>query len=343
MTTELIAQVKQVKGARVYELLGKRNVVGVGLGYKITQGVNTGELSLVVSVTRKEDPSVLTAEDLVPRALDGVKTDIVETGVLRAFQRRPEPAEGLGPRDRWRPVVPPGVSVGHYRITAGTFGCLMRRGEETFILSNNHVLANSNNGQEGDAVLQPGAADGGTMDDRIATLADYVPLDFGTAPSECPTAEWSARLLNYVAGALGSSHQLQAVKQTEGVNRVDAALARPLSPDLASNDILYIGVPTGVGTATLGTEVQKSGRTSGHTQGTITQIDATLRIDYNGPTALFTGQLVAGPMSQPGDSGSAVLDMDRRVVGLLFAGSDAATIINPIDEVLSALNAELAL
>nr|HID13376.1 hypothetical protein [Anaerolineae bacterium] len=344
-----MAQAKQVKGAYVYELLGKRNVVGVGLGYKVSRGVSTGELSLVVSVTHKVHPSALAAEDLVPKVLDGVKTDVVETGVLRAFQRRPEPcpephrraAEGLGPRDRWRPVVPPGVSVGHYRITAGTFGCLVRRGEERFILSNNHVLADTNNGQQGDAILQPGAADGGTMDDRIATLADYVPLDFGTAPPECPITEWSARLLNYVAGAFGSRHRLQAVKRTEGVNRVDAALARPLSPDLVSNEILYIGAPTGVGTATLGAEVQKTGRTSGHTQSTITQIDATLRIDYNGPTALFTGQLVAGAMSQPGDSGSAVLDMDRRVVGLLFAGSDVATVINPIDEVLSALNVEL--
>ncbi len=335
MITELMAQAKQVKGAYVHKLLSKRNVVGVGLGYKISQGVNTGELSLVVSVTRKVAPSALAAEDLVPQALDGVKTDVVETGVLRAFQ--------LGPRDRWRPVVPPGVSIGHYRITAGTFGCLVRRGGEVFILSNNHVLCDCNRGQEGDAILQPGPTDGGTTDDRIATLADCVPLDFGTAPPECSIAEWSARLLNYVAGAFGSHHRLQAVKQTEGVNRVDAALARPLSPDLVSNEILYIGIPAGVGTATLGTEVQKTGRTSGHTQDTITQIDATLRVNYNGPTALFTGQLVAGPMSQPGDSGSAVLDMDGRVVGLLFAGSEATTIMNPVDEVLSALDVELAL
>jgi hypothetical protein len=335
MTTGLMTQLRQVKGTYQAGLLRKLNVVGVGLGYKISQGVSTGEMSLVVSVARKVDPSILSAQDLVPQVLNGIRTDVVETGILRAFQ--------LGPRDRWRPVVPPGVSIGHYRITAGTFGCLVRRGEEKFILSNNHVLANSNDCQPGDAVLQPGAADGGTLDDRIATLADYVPLDFGTTSPECPIAEASARLLNYVARALGSSHQLEAVKQTEGVNRVDAALARPLSPDLVSNEILNIGVPTGVGTATLGTEVQKSGRTTGHTQGTITQIDATLRINYNGPTALFTGQLVAGPMSQPGDSGSAVLDMDGRVVGLLFAGSDAATIINPIDEVFSALNVEVAL
>jgi hypothetical protein len=233
--------------------------------------------------------------------------------------------------------------LGHYQITAGTFGCLVRRGGERFILSNNHVLADSNEGQQGDAVLQPGVSDGGTSDDRIATLADYVPIDFGTAPSECSIAEWAARSLNFVAGAFGSSHQLQATKQTAGVNRVDAALARPLTEDLVSNEILYIGVPTGVGEATLGTEVQKTGRTTGHTQGTITQIDATLRIDYGGRAALFTGQLVAGGMSKPGDSGSAVLDMDKRVVGLLFAGSEVTTIINPIDEVLSALNVEVAI
>ena len=343
MTVQLIAQAKQVKGAHVKSLLGKSNVVGVGLGYKITQGVNTGELSLVVSVTRKATPSALTAKDMVPRVLDGVKTDVVETGVLRAFERCPEPAEGLGPRDRWRPVVPPGVTIGHYRITAGTFGCLVRRGEERFILSNNHVLADVNAGQQGDAILQPGPSDGGTADDRIATLADYIPLDFGTAPAECPIAEFSAALLNFVAGAFGSSHQLQATKQTAGVNRVDAALAHPLSPDIVSNEILYIGAPAGVGMATLGTEVQKTGRTTGHTQDVITQIDATMRIQYGSQSALFTGQLVAGAMSQPGDSGSAVLDMDKRVVGLLFAGSDVITIINPIDEVFTALNVELAL
>jgi hypothetical protein len=346
MITETVAQAKQVKQVHVFDLLRKRNVVGVGLGYKISQGVNTGELGLVVSVTRKEAVAALSAADLIPRALEGFKTDVVETGMLRAFQLGHSPRganASLGPLDRWRPVVPPGVSLGHYQITAGTFGCLVRRGEERFILSNNHVLANSNQGGAGDAILQPGPADGGTSDDRVATLADYVELDFGTAPSECSVADWSTKLLNYVAGALGSSHQVRAVKQTEGINRVDAALARPLSPDLVSNEILYIGAPVGVGAATLGTEVQKTGRTTGYTEGVITQIDATMSISYGEHTALFTGQLVAGAMSKPGDSGSAVLDMDRRVVGLLFAGSEAATIINPIDEVFAALNVELAL
>jgi hypothetical protein len=334
MSTQLITQIARVQSAYLHELLNKRNVVGIGIGYKRSGGELTGELSLIVSVTRKESPTALAAGDMVPHMLEGIKTDVVETGLIRAFD--------LGPRDRWRPVIPPGVSVGHHRITAGTFGCLVRRGEEYFILSNNHVLANMNEARIGDPILQPAPSDGGSPEDRIATLADFIPLDFGTAPAECPYAQLATSLLNYVAGAFKSSHRLQAVKQTPGVNRVDAALARPVSPQLVSNAILYVGTPTGTGEATLGMRVQKTGRTTGHTTGVISQIEATMRIQYDNRSALFTGQLVADAMSKPGDSGSAVLDMDGRVVGLLFAGSDYTTIINPIGEVLSALNVELA-
>lgn len=340
MNEQELAQAKQVKETHTLDLLQKRNVVGVGLGYKISRGQNTGELSLVISVARKMPRTALTDQDLVPKTMDGVKTDVVETGILRALLRRPQ---DLSPRDRWRPVLPPGVSIGHYKITAGTFGCLVCRGDELFILSNNHVLANANDCEEWDPILQPGPADGGTEDDRIARLARYVPIDFETAPAECNVAGWAAKLLNYVAGALGSRHQLEPVKKSAGFNRVDAALARPLSPNTVSNEILGIGVPTGVGTVSLGTAVQKSGRTTGYTQGTITQIDATVRIDYYGPQALFTGQVVASPMSQGGDSGAAILDRNRNVVGLLFAGSNAVTIFNPIDEVLSALDVAVAL
>jgi hypothetical protein len=340
MKTRQLAQAKQIKETHTTQLLQKRNVVGVGLGYKISQGRSTGELSLVISVARKMPKAALSSEDLVPKAMDGMTTDVVETGVLRA---QPASAQDLGPQDRWRPVVPPGVSIGHYKITAGTFGCLVRRGEELFILSNNHVLANVNDCEEWDPILQPGPSDGGTTDDRIARLAQWVPIEFESEPSECNVANFAATLLNYFAEALGSRHQLKPVKKDGGLNRVDAALAKPLPPHTMSKEILGIGIPAGIATATLGTEVQKSGRTTGHTRGTITQIDATVRIDYYGPQAVFAGQLVASAMSQGGDSGSAILDMERRVVGLLFAGSHATTILNPIDEVLSALEVEVAL
>ncbi len=327
-----IAQIAALKQRYLPDLFARRNVVGCGIGYKVREGVQTDELSLVVSVTHKVHPSALAAEDLIPAQVEGVPTDVVELGVLRAFG---------SPRDRWRPVVPAGVSIGHIHITAGTFGCLVRRGNDLFILSNNHVLADVNKGKPGDPILQPGPADGGTGIDAVAALEEFIPLDFGTAEPECRIATLLAAGLNTLAELTGSRHRLEPVRQTPGVNRVDAALARPLSADMVSPDILSIGVPTGVGEATLGTQVQKSGRTTGHTTGTITQIDATVRIDYYGPSALFERQLIASPMSQPGDSGSAVLDGDRRVVGLLFAGSEAATVINPIADVLAALRVEV--
>jgi hypothetical protein len=229
----------------------------------------------------------------------------------------------------------PGVSIGHYNITAGTMSCLVKRGTDVLILSNNHVLADSNNGQLGDAILQPGKYDGGTDADKIAELAEYVPLAFdsgggGTQPG----------CLASLLGLLGSQPRSDGVNQP-GNNHVDCAIAKPLSPDLVAPEILQIGKPTGVGTATLGTSVQKFGRTTGYTQDHITQVDVTASVDYDGPIAVFQGQLMAGAMSQGGDSGSAVLDDQKRVVGLLFAGSDTTTLMNPFQDVLTALNVEL--
>ncbi len=95
--------------------------------------------------------------------------------------RRVRPAEG-------------GYSVGHYQITAGTIatcvydilpggttGSPPAQGIGTpphcYILSNNHVLANTNAAQSGDPILQPGPYDGGTdPTDRIAALSRWVPI-----------------------------------------------------------------------------------------------------------------------------------------------------------------------
>ena len=49
----------------------------------------------------------------------------------------------------------------------------------------------------------------------------------------------------------------------------------------------------------------------------------------------------AGPMSAGGDSGALVLDMQLQAVGLLFAGSPATTLINPIQSVLDALHVDI--
>jgi hypothetical protein len=125
-------------------------------------------------------------------------------------------------------------------------------------------------------------------------------------------------------------------------NLVDAAIGRPLSDEDVLPNILNIGDVTGTAAAQLGTEVKKSGRTTGFTRGEIIQVDVTVDVQYGtNLVARFADQLMAGAMSQGGDSGSAVLDEQDRLVGLLFAGSDQTTIINRIEHVFDSLNLSL--
>ena len=332
----------QVKRQNLAYLLSRRNVVACGVGFKESEGKITDEPCVVVSVTKKMPEAQLSSADIVPKKLGDpvlgiqdkwVRTDVQETGVIRALQ---------GHTDRWRPA-PGGVSIGHADITAGTLGCLVSKDGEIFILSNNHVLANTNAAKEGDPILQPGRYDGGTLDDQIATLEDFIPINFGDAPPTCPIATGMESFLNWLAELLGSSHRVMAFQQVPDRNLVDAAIARPLSDNLVEKRILEIGVPKGSRDATLGTGVKKSGRTTAFTTGSITQIDVTSQVSYGGERiALFEDQLMAGAMSKGGDSGSAVLDEEDFVVGLLFAGSDTTTIMNPIQFVLDALNVEIA-
>lgn len=339
MITEIDKAVS-IKQQNLHHLLKRNNVIGVGVGFKETAEGLTDDLAVVVNVVKKLPIAQLAESDKVPRDLDGVKTDVIETGRFLAGQSPQTQAQST--KDRWRPTIPAGVSIGHFEVTAGTFGCLVKRGDQVFILSNNHVLANVNNAQAGDAIIQPGRYDGGHPDnDTVATLAEFVPIDFGGGSATCGIASAAEQVLNTLAQALGSSHRIMAYQSSPGENLVDAALARPNNPEQVTAQIEKIGVPKGVAQATLGTGVQKTGRTTDYTQGRITQIDVTTSVDYNGRTAVFTGQLMATPMSEGGDSGSAVLDDDKNVVGLLYAGSLRATLINPIQPVLRLLNVEI--
>ncbi len=275
-------------------LLKKANVVGVGIGEKITGGLPVGRLCLKVYVEKKLKKSRLAKSDLVPQKLSQIETDVEEVGKIKP----------LANTARMRPALG-GSSIGHYKITAGTLGCMVRdkKTGRSFILSNNHVLANSNSAKKGDIIIQPGAADGGKApEDKIAELERWIKIDF-----------------------------------TDVGNLVDSSLAAPVSEEVVKPEIASIGAPRGVSKARLKMIVQKSGRTTGHTFGEIKDVSATMKISYGRKSALFRSQIVTTAMSQGGDSGSLVLDQKNRAVGLLFAGSDRVTLCNPIQEVLKLL------
>ncbi len=329
----LLHEVRQAKTLHQSSLMTKPNVVGVGVGFKETQGKTTDELCVKVLVNRKLATNALQAQELVPKAFDEVRTDVIEVGDLRAFQT---------PTSRWRPA-PGGVSIGHYQITAGTLGCIVRDRDtgERLILSNNHVLANSNNAKIGDAILQPGPYDGGKVaTDTIATLLRFIPIQYTTAPGTCSTANLYVMLGNMIAIALGSSHRLEMTKIQATPNKIDAALARPTKDSDVLDEIRNIGTVSGVVEAELGMPLRKSGRTTDFTTDQVRVLDATVTVSYGeGLDASFEEQIVAGPMSQGGDSGSLVMHGEsQNAVGLLFAGSDQSTIMCPIQTVLDLLN-----
>lgn len=300
-------------------LLKKSQVVGVGRGFKEVGGKQTEEEAIIILVEKKLPFKSLLADQLVPKTLDGVLTDVIEVGELKAHSRRKfatspvayEIAEDVERTSRVRPAFP-GVSIGHYRITAGTFGAVVydRSTGEPFILSNNHVLANETNGRDnrariGDRIFQPGVLDGGKSNNNvIGTLAKFVNLNAYPKP-----------------------------------NVVDCALAKPLEKDLILTDILGIGKVQGVTTPVLKMPVQKSGRTTGVTAGQIRALNVTVNVNYGPRKVLrFEKQILTTPLSSGGDSGSLVLGRNNLAVGLLFAGSSQSTLVNPIEEVLDLLN-----
>jgi PKD repeat protein len=244
----------------------------------------------------------------IPQQLDGVPVQAVVTGKFIAR---------LSTTDRWPRPVPIGISTGHPDITAGTIGCRVKdAGGNVYALSNNHVYANSNDALLGDSVLQPGSYDGGQDTDfyRIGTLYDYEPILFN-----------------------GSD------------NTIDAAIADSTTSLLGFETPSdgYLAPSSVVVSASPGLPVQKYGRTTGWTSGTVDAINATVDICYEcaGPfcfnckkLARFVNQIIITPgaFSDGGDSGSLIVtyDINKNPVGLLFAGSSAHTIANRIDLVL---------
>jgi Trypsin-like peptidase domain len=329
------------KGACSESLFGKPNVLALGVGFRNRDRQGLKELCIVASVARKKPLNELSERERIPQYFGDFRIDVVASGRFRAL--------GIMQVDRMRPVQP-GISIGHAAITAGTFGCVVERNGERFILSNNHVMANCNNARLGDQILQPGKYDGGQQrKDGIARLVEFVPIVYDGDPDPVIPAEPKPRPRNDAPSGCGHKLSFLAAKQRSirminraGRNRVDCAIAKPDSPAAISAEILGIGRPRGLGIGALGMRVQKSGRTTGHTVGQIEQIDVTSRVEYDGRSATFTGQLMTSAVSAAGDSGAVVLDMSGNVIGLLFAGSNTSTLINPIQVVFEALDVQLA-
>lgn len=319
-------------------LLHLENVVGVGVGHKSVGGLKTGRKAIVVLVRQKVPLAEIPSSHAIPKTLSGHATDVIEVGDIVLLTRT----------GRLRPALP-GSSIGHFAVSAGTFGCVVldNKTNERLILSNNHVLANMTDGRdgrarEGDDIYQPGRYDNATTDDLIGHLLRWVPIYRDVMRPDCTVAKAVEEVGNAIIRMVKPAYQMRLVKKLNRENLVDAAIARPLSPELISDEIIDIGVPKGVVDPIIGMAVQKSGRTSGYTTGSIVVIGASIKVAMGDiGFATFVDQIVTTPMGEPGDSGSLILDDQSRAVGLLAAGSDKATVGGNIKNVLQSLNVRL--
>ena len=76
--------IEAVQEAEQDALLSKSNVEGVGIGHKISNGVDTGEPCVSVFVSQKLDKQLLEPNQIIELKDKNFKVDVVETGVIFA-------------------------------------------------------------------------------------------------------------------------------------------------------------------------------------------------------------------------------------------------------------------
>jgi len=359
---------RKIRDARreavTYSYAKADNIVATYVGFKQVKGQRTGDVAVVFAVKKKRRLSDISRDELIPVGVGlAIPTDVVQTGEISA----------LSLTEKRRPC-PPGYSIGHVSITAGTLGAWVRllAGEDRYVLSNNHVLANSNDTQPHADIIQPGKADGGfSGTDLFARLHEYAVIRFGLdgtggkdkKSSALARAWWSAwkAVPNAIAKLTRCPFRLGVINTTrttvfqEGIinttrhsaraldqpwpNLVDAALARPLAQSHAELEIPHIGEPAGIRDLELGDVVRKTGRTTEFQEGVVEGVDGDVRVSYGSGIASFTDQIIIGPggFSDGGDSGSVIVDENNFIGALLFAGGDGITVGNRISNVVSVL------
>ncbi|MEM7069029.1 MAG: trypsin-like peptidase domain-containing protein [Pseudomonadota bacterium] len=286
--------------------------------------------------------------------LSNIELDVVETGSsfsslpglrIPVSQRGqfggPPPAIDLQKRfDSVRSGIGITNPVGSYpnSLSVGTLGFVVEDEDEIrYLVSNNHVIARENSAQIGNAVVQPGTLDLTQTELQlmsnlnrlrsrlqIGNLSGWVDIKFGGVTNEVDVA----------IAELNNSRNLDTVARI-GFGSTARGIASPYQIDDDGN-------------VAESTSVYKAGRTTGWTEGHIAAIAVNSNVRYTKGIANFKNQLAivatsdnGGTFSDAGDSGSAIWNERNQLVGLLFAGSSAQTLANPIDLVMQEITAEL--
>lgn len=318
------------------------NVNGVALGLRHRDGRRADEPVVAVYVSRKRPPGLVARDRLLPSSLtvegSQVPIDVVQAGPFYALGSRtlglraPAPSV-LEHTERIRPVRT-GSSVAHVDVTAGTMGCLVRDNTDDSLqlLSNNHVLANVNQAEVGDAVLQPGPADGGAdPDDRVATLTRWIEIDADGNRVDCAIAApieddlVSEEVMDDQMDPVAPNHQAVGLLFAgDCTGRVFGCRMAGVVDEL---DVTLVAGDDAVAEPDVDMVVEKVGRTTEYTSSVIERVDAEITVDFGDFDAAFIECFEVPGLGHPGDSGSVICvggdgetHTNDRCPGCLLAG-----------------------
>jgi endonuclease G len=308
-----MAHATAVLGTVREDWLAREGVTAVDLGFKWSQGLMTGKLSIRVHVAQKRPLAELTEAQLFPKEIEGIPVDVIEAqyGLQLLPGSSQLEAAPEARKARYNPI-PLGVSAGNSRITAGTLGAKVYDATtlQPMALSNWHVFAGSPSAAVGEPIWQPGALDGGNSGDTFATLSRFILGPYDAAVAQLTNAR--------------------------------DVLSKTVDEDVIED----------VTTPFLGMRVWKSGRTTERTEGFIDGIKMTTSINY-GAAGVRAIQDVVRVVPRPGvgnveismggDSGSIWVDeTSGKAIGLHFAGevgnAPEHALATELQPVLSRLN-----
>jgi hypothetical protein len=326
-------------------------VVHVSVGAKQKAGALTGQMCIRVYVDRKRSRAEVPADELVPAEIDGIPTDVnVVVGQFR-FQddnSRQRPIRG-GIQISNR-IIDFNDTMTGTQIARGTLGFIAtdKTDRAPVLVSNWHVLY-ANFAIHGDKVYQPAPL----------TLA---PIAFADVPMKPKDDVDKIGVLRRYEISEKCDGAIAAIDVSSCCHCCGIHYANDIPGLQAPDSVTHVMTPpretivdkaTAVGTM----KVYKRGQKTLRSEGTVVDPHyPNFSITEHGSAHQFTGQIAiensAGnttPFSDKGDSGSAIISGDNKIVGLLFASAEDhtntpttyRTIANHIDDVLSLLNIEI--
>jgi hypothetical protein len=310
-------------------------VVHVSVGLKEKNGKLTDQLCIRVYVKEKKSSQQVPLAERIPSQINGIPTDV---HIVRQFFFATD-------NSLYRPIHG-GIQISnriiglsedgtHTQISRGTLGCCATDSTDkaAVLLGNWHVLY-ANAARDGDKVFQP-------------------------APTSIPDTD----LADLPVRPQDDTNKIGVLRRSVISEKVDCAIATiDVSSCCHCCGIHYSNELTGLSVAAKpprntiqgdepavsGMSVFKVGQSSLRTEGVVSDANyPAFSITKFGTTYTFSGQMAIQnvdptvPFAVHGDSGSVVINLNNKIVGLYFASEADApftALANHISDVFTALN-----